>query len=60
LSSLDDCQGGVFDPEPANYQMAAGQSLQTPDDFLARQAQKPLPPAPLYTASTLTLPDAPD
>jgi anti-sigma-K factor RskA len=47
-------------PTIANYQMAAGQSLQTLDDFLARQAQKPLPPAPLYTASTLTLPDTPD
>ena len=42
-------------PTMASYQIAADESLQKFDDLLTQQARKPLPPAPLYTASTLTL-----
>jgi anti-sigma factor RsiW len=42
-------------PTMANYQAAAGQSLREFDELLTEQARKPLPPAPVYTASMLTL-----
>ena len=45
------------DPAPtiANYQMVANQSLDKLDELLTRQGNKRLPPAPIYTASTLKL-----
>jgi len=42
-------------PTMANYQVAADQSLQKFDELLTQQARKPLPSAPVYTASMLTL-----
>ena len=49
------------DPAPtiANYRIIAGQSLQKLDELLIRQGNKPLPPAPIYTASGLVLVNAP-
>jgi hypothetical protein len=49
------------DPAPtiANYRIIAGQSLQKLDELLTRQGNKPLPPAPIYTASGLVLVNAP-
>jgi anti-sigma factor RsiW len=42
-------------PTIGNYEMAANQSLDKLDELLARQEQENLPPAPVYTASMLTL-----
>lgn len=42
-------------PTIANYQLAANQSLEKLDALLTAQAREPLPPAPVYTASMLTL-----
>jgi hypothetical protein len=41
------------DPAPtlANYKMVASQSLEQLSELLDRQGDKPLPPAPIYTAS---------
>lgn len=47
-------------PTIANYQFAINQSMQAFDDLLNRQAKIPLPPAPVYTASMLTLASASD
>jgi hypothetical protein len=48
------------DPAPtiANYQIAAGQSLAALDDLLTRQGNKPLSPAPIFTASDAVLANA--
>jgi hypothetical protein len=46
-------------PTLANYQMAASQSLEKFSDLLTRQGNSPLPRAPLMTASTLELANAP-
>jgi len=45
-------------PTIANYQMVANQSLEKLDELLTRQGNKNLPPAPTYTASTFTRPNA--
>ena len=46
-------------PTIANYQMVANQSLEKLSELLTRQGNKNLPPVPIYTASSLTLADAP-
>jgi hypothetical protein len=46
-------------PTIANYQMVANQSLEKLSELLTRQGNKSLPPAPIYTASSLTLADEP-
>ena len=46
-------------PTIANYQMAANQSLERLSELLTRQGNKRLPPAPVYTASSLGLANAP-
>jgi anti-sigma-K factor RskA len=46
-------------PTIANYQMVANQSLEKLSELLTRQGNKNLPPAPIYTASSLTLADEP-
>jgi anti-sigma factor RsiW len=45
------------DPAPtiANYQRVANQSLAKLDALLTRQGNRPLPPMPIYTASTFGL-----
>ncbi len=45
------------DPAPtiANYQRVASQSLDKLDALLTKQGNRPLPPMPIYTASTLGL-----
>jgi anti-sigma factor RsiW len=45
-------------PTLANYQMVASQSLTKLDELLTKQGNKRLPPAPIYTASTLKLANA--
>jgi hypothetical protein len=45
-------------PTLANYQMIASQSLEKLDELLTRQGNKPLPPAPFYTALGLELANA--
>jgi len=50
--------GGDLAPTIANYQMVASQSLEKLDELLTREGNKPLPPAPLYTASRLALAEA--
>jgi hypothetical protein len=42
-------------PTIANYQRVANQSLDKLDALLTRQGNRPLPPMPIYTASTLGL-----
>jgi hypothetical protein len=42
-------------PTIANYRIAASQSFEKLDELLLRQGNKPLPPAPIYTASGLIL-----
>ena len=42
-------------PTLANYQRVANQSLDKLDALLTRQGNRPLPPMPIYTASTLAL-----
>ena len=42
-------------PTIANYQRVANQSLDKLDALLTRQANRSLPPMPVYTASTLAL-----
>jgi hypothetical protein len=51
--------GGDPAPTIANYRIIAGQSLQKLDELLTRQGNKPLPPAPIYTASGLVLANTP-
>ncbi len=53
--------GGGTDLAPtlANYQIVAGRSLAELDELLTRQGNQRLPPAPLYTASTLGEADGP-
>lgn len=53
--------GPETDPAPtiANYQLVASQSLERFSELLTRQGNKPLPPAPLYTASGVRAPDVP-
>jgi len=46
-----------FTPTIANYQVIAGQSLEKLSAMLAREGAKRLPPAPVYTASSLKLVD---
>jgi anti-sigma factor RsiW len=46
-------------PTIANYQMVANQSLEKLSELLTRQGNKSLPPAPVYTASSLELTNAP-
>jgi len=46
-------------PTIANYQMVANQSLEKLSELLTRQGNKSLPPAPIYTASSLELTNAP-
>lgn len=46
-------------PTIGNYQMVANQSLEKLSELLTRQGNKNLPPAPIYTASSLTLADEP-
>jgi hypothetical protein len=46
-------------PTIANYQMVANQSLEKLSELLTRQGNKSLPPAPLYTASSLELANPP-
>jgi|ERR1051325_465430 hypothetical protein len=50
--------GSDLAPTLANYQIVAGQSLEKLDELLTRQGNKPLPPAPVYTASGLVLANA--
>jgi hypothetical protein len=50
--------GSDLAPTIANYQIVAGQSLEKLDELLIRQGNKPLPPAPIYTASGLVLANA--
>jgi hypothetical protein len=45
-------------PTLANYQMVANQSLEKLSDLLTKQGNKRLPPAPVYTASSLKLANA--
>lgn len=47
--------GSDLAPTIANYQMVANQSLDKLDELLTRQGNKSLTPAPVYTASGLTL-----
>ena len=42
-------------PTIANYRRVANQSLDKLDALLTRQSNRPLPPMPIYTASTLAL-----
>jgi hypothetical protein len=42
-------------PTIANYQRVASQSLDKLDELLTKQGNRPLPPMPIYTASTLGL-----
>ena len=51
--------GSDLAPTIANYRIIAGESLQKLDELLTRQGNKPLPPAPIYTASGLVLVNAP-
>jgi anti-sigma factor RsiW len=44
-------------PTIANYQRVANQSLAKLDALLTRQGNRPLPSMPIYTASTLALPN---
>ena len=47
-------------PTIANYQMVANRSLEQLDDLLTRQGSRNLPPATIYTASTLASVNASD
>ena len=40
-------------PTVANYEMMANQPLEKLDELLTKQGSRNLPPAPIYTASTL-------
>lgn len=51
--------GSDLAPTLANYQMIAHQSLDKLDELLTEQGNKPLPPAPVYTASGLLLANTP-
>jgi len=51
--------GSDLAPTIANYQMVANQSLEKLSELLTRQANKNLPPAPIYTASSLDLTNSP-
>lgn len=51
--------GSDLAPTIANYQMVASQSLDKLDELLTRQGNKRLPPAPVYTASSLGLGNLP-
>jgi hypothetical protein len=44
-------------PTIANYQRVAIQSVDKLDALLTKQGNRPLPSMPVYTASTLTLPN---
>lgn len=44
-----------LEPTIANYQMLANQSLEKFDALLTEQGKRNLPPAPVYTASTLAI-----
>jgi predicted anti-sigma-YlaC factor YlaD len=46
-------------PTIGNYEMVANQSFEKLQELLDRQGEKSLPPVPDYTASSLTLSDAP-
>jgi len=46
-------------PTIGNYQMVANQSLEKLSELLTRQGNKNLPPAPIYTVSSLGLTNAP-
>lgn len=50
--------GGGLPPTIAYYQMIASQSLDKLDEVLTRTGNQRLPPAPLYTASSLGLADS--
>jgi len=58
-AAAPDADAGL-EPTFANYQAAANRSGLAFDALLNRQAKTPLPPAPVYTASTLTLSRVPD
>ncbi len=51
--------GSDLAPTLANYQMVASQSVEEFSDLLTRQGNKRLPPAPIYTASGVTLAQVP-
>ncbi len=51
--------GSDLAPTLANYRMAASQSVEKLDELLTREGNKPLPPAPMLTASGLALASAP-
>ena len=57
--STPDADAGLA-PTLANYQAAVNQSMQAFDHLLNEQAGTPLPPAPVYTLSMLTLADLPE
>jgi hypothetical protein len=50
--------GSDMDPTLANYQIIANQSLEKLSELLIRQGSKPLPPVPVYTASSFEPADA--
>ncbi|MCX6929384.1 MAG: hypothetical protein NT154_40145 [Verrucomicrobia bacterium] len=51
--------GSDLAPTLANYQMVANQSLEELSELLTQQGNKSLPPAPMYTVSSLELVDSP-
>ena len=53
-SSVPDTDNDLA-PTIANYQRVANQSLDKLDALLTKQGNRPLPPMPIYTASTLGL-----
>ena len=57
MAQVSVISGTYLAPTIANYRLIAGQSLQKLDEVLATQGNKPLPPAPVYTASGLMLPN---
>jgi len=50
--------GSDLAPTLANYQLIASRSLQALDELLTRQGNDRLPPAPIYTASSVQLGNA--
>lgn len=53
---VESARGAESDLAPTlgNYQMVANQSLEKLSELLTRQGNKPLPPAPVYTSSSLS------
>jgi hypothetical protein len=50
--------GSDLAPTIANYEMVANQSFEKFDELLTKQGNRRLPPAPVYTASSLNLENA--